>query len=91
MIEIAAQGEFDSVYDQKGINDKPIAGGPILFREIRRIEFPATWTIERTIRDEILQPLVFDQNLDLIENILVKTGELEIERDEICLKVYGYR
>jgi hypothetical protein len=90
-IEIPTQEEFFIVYDEKGIKDEPTAGGPMLFKEIRWIEFPATWSIQRTMRDEVLQPLVFDQNLDLIENILVKTGELEIEQDEICLKVYGYR
>lgn len=90
-IEIPTQEDFFIMYDEKGIKDDPSAGGPMLFKEIRWIEFPATWSIQRTMRDEVLQPLVFDQNLDLIENILLKTGELEIERDEICLKIYGYR
>ena len=89
-IDIPTQDNFFDTYHETGIKDVG-AVCPMLFKEIRWIEFPATWSIPRTMRDETLEPFIFTQNLDLIENMFMKVGELETERDNSSLKIYGYR
>ena len=82
--------KFYDTYNNNGIKDV-IVGGPILFKEIKWVEFPAAWSNKRKMREQILEPLYFTQNLDLIQQLIESIGELNIERDEHYLKIYGYK
>jgi hypothetical protein len=80
---------FNDTYSDIGIRDVSI--GPLLFKEIKLLEFPASWSIERKMRNQILKPFIYYQDLDLIQARIVPIGEFVIERDENSLKIYGYK
>jgi len=82
--------EFDTTFIANGIKDIPFAG-PILFKEIRWIEFPSVWSIARTMREQELEAQRYNQDLDMIGELLSGIGGLVMERDEEGLKIIGYR
>ena len=88
--DIPTYDDFDGTFSDTGIKDVTM-GGPLLFKEIKLLGLPASWSIERNMRNQILKPFVYSQNLDVIQALIVSIGELLIERDEDGLKVYGYK
>lgn len=91
ILKIPSISEFNKAFNQTGINDGWLLGGPIDFKEIQWIEFPHSWEIERNARDQNLEPFVYEQNTDEIYRLLRKTGMLEVEMDPESLKIYAYK
>ncbi len=89
VFDIPTYEGFNDTFSDIGIKDVSI--GPLLFKEIKSLEFPASWSIERKMRNQILEPAVYYQNLNLIKELTVSIGELAIEVDENSLKIYGYK
>lgn len=79
VIELPTTDEFDSVFDGNGIKDV-LQGGPLLFKEIKWIEFPVYYPNK-----------AYNENIDQIEIEINKIGRFEIERDQNALKIYGYK
>ncbi|ASV05702.1 hypothetical protein B2G47_06155 [Leptospira interrogans serovar Canicola] len=89
-INIPPIQEFSHNFYDKGIRDV-LTGGPLLFKEIHWVEFPAEWEIERTMRALILEPQKFKQDIFKIEALLNEVGLLKIEATGLRkLIVYGY-
>jgi len=83
--------EYNFAFNSTGITDCYGAGGPILFNEIQELIFPASWEIQRMMRNEKLTPFVGTQNIVEIKNVIDKVGQIETYLDEDNLIVYGYR
>jgi hypothetical protein len=91
VLDVPTYKDFTDSYSDIGIKDGVLIGSPLLFKEIKLLEFPASWSIERKMRNQILEPSIYYQDLDLIQARIVPIGELVIERDENSLKIYGYK
>lgn len=89
-IDIPTFQKFTDTFHDQGIKDV-MTGGPSTFRQIEWIEFPAHWTIDRTMRTETLEPHEFHQDIATIQNLLNKVGEFAINFDNDKLIVFGYR
>jgi hypothetical protein len=74
---------FNEAFDDAGIKDGQY--GPMLFKEIHSVEFPAQWSVERKMRDQLLQSFVYGQNLNSIHQIIMSVGEFVVEKDDNCL------
>ncbi len=89
-IDIPNFQKFADTFHEQGIKDV-MTGGPSTFRQIEWIEFPARWTIDRSMRTEALAPHKFHQDITSIHKLVNKVGEFTINFDNDKLIIYGYR
>jgi hypothetical protein len=89
LLEIPNIHDFADVFNEKGFNDIVI-GGPSTFKQIEWIEFPHQWTISRKMRTQVLEPLMYQQDLLLIKTQLDSLGQLKIEFTNEKLIILGY-
>lgn len=76
-LEMSTYKHFTDTFHNKGIKDVTL-GGPILFKEIELIEFPAKWQSKT-------------QDLLAIKKLIIQTGKYEDYLDNDKLIIYGYR
>ncbi|MES2275130.1 MAG: hypothetical protein V4592_03845 [Bacteroidota bacterium] len=89
-MEVPAIDKFLETFHNKGIKDV-MSGGPSQFKSIESIEFPAVWEVKRKMRTQVLDPIIYRQDIFQIKNILDAIGQLETFIDNDKLIVYGYR
>lgn len=81
---------FDQTFHDSGIKDVLI-GGPLSFKEIEWLEFPAEQTRSGQIRHEESESFKHTQDILSINEWLIQSGQLEIELTPTKLIVYGYK
>ena len=89
-LKIPERAEYSRIFSATGFKDSAHSV-PYEFKEIAYLYFPATWTHNRKMRREVLQPFVYKQDLDHIEGILAAAGGMETDRTEEGLWVWGYK
>lgn len=88
-IKIPTIENFSTIFQEKGIKDGRC--GPHEFKEIEQVIFPRTWTKDRNMRAQILEPHFFDQNIEKINSIIKEIGKFETEFNNESLIIYAYR
>lgn len=90
-IKIPNADKFNESFSKTGINDNITLGGPCEFKEIEQIVFPQEWTSDRQMRNQKLEPKIYNQNIENIKKIIDSIGKFETEIDNGNLIIYGYR
>ncbi|WP_324027832.1 hypothetical protein QSV08_07765 [Maribacter sp. BPC-D8] len=90
-IEIPNADNFNESFSKTGTNDNITFGGPCAFKEIEQIIFPQEWTSDRQMRDQKLEPKIYNQNITNIKSIIDSVGKFEMEINNENLIIYAYR
>lgn len=88
VLPIHSTEKFSQSFSSDHIKDI-LLGGPLYFREIESLHFPARWIIPRTMRGEILAPKQHSQNIEKIYQILqsINSIELIITQEQLTLNI----